>query len=384
MRKRNQAPFSKPLLLGCTWYTYGRGAPPWGVAQSDLLFGQVPASLIFAPKLLCDTAAYEQEARALSVLGWTSSELLVLLKEKEVLETRDFQSKVGEIFSKGDLDVQLKAGLEKPSRSVLQAVRELDNVITQGLAGEGIATNDPKEKQVLLWRSAQRPSPKPFWAGLEEAVLELFLDPGFYLLPKRDLWPEEAQMALREISLRQETHLEDLASLRVEPPAYLDRIAQAHGRLDRVIDNFLRSHTAPPYGSYRQRLGHLLEVREKLQASAVLEDMARDWTAVEKSRLTREEFLEDYDRRLRSETDDFLRAKRTRIHTLGIRLTVSLTTGLGAALGNAAVLAPVFLVSAGSLFEAIYGALRLEEDYPLGWLGAARSRLERRSASRSG
>ncbi|MCH8157559.1 MAG: hypothetical protein IID18_07400, partial [Nitrospinae bacterium] len=178
------------------------------------------------------------------------------------------------------------------STSITVSVATIDNTISDGLSAQNTATPKPLARLPFYWTEGASQKVKPFWSSADKVVLTLFLDPDFYLLPPRDLWSQAARDALTEVIKRQATHLDDLARLRVNPSLYLHRIRDAHGRYDEVIDKYLRTHSAPPYGNYQQRLKLLLKVRKKIHNSTIVGDMRIEWDKVRSGTMSQADFQE--------------------------------------------------------------------------------------------
>lgn len=380
-QKAKDDPFGRPTLVGCTWSTYGLDQPPWGVAQSDLLIGRNPAALVFAPRLICDVNAFAQEKRARDELGWTSSELLVELNKKKVLELEDFGPSVRSIFD----EPEIKQAFEKlissglTDNQLLQEVRVIDNQISEGLSAENTGTPHPEARQVFYWQGDPTRSKKPFWSSTEKVVLTLFFDPDFYILPPRSLWPSEINNVVVEIGRRQAPHLNDLARLRVDGPQYLERLKKAHGKLDTVVDDFLRTHSAAPYGNYKQRLKTLLRVRENIRKSKLLEEMQIKWDQVSNNLITELEFQEHFRERIESQYEGLIRVKNKTKRDIAVSFTSSLITGL-IAISPVGVADARFalgtIVSAGIFANAMYQRLQLGENFPMGWLELQRREIK--------
>lgn len=316
----------RPLLLGCTWYTYGLDSPAWGVAQSDLLFGKAPAALILAPEILCDTQAYEQEEYALAQLEWTSAELLARLKKAGVLRTEEFGPRVKEVFDDQNLRRKLQQVLTiRDSGELLKSVRRIDNEILSALIAEGSGGQAPQTRQAFYWAGAGPQYSPPFWSKDEELVIELFLNSEFYVLPPKAIWPPHVLDALSEIANLQRPHLDDLARLRVEPRAYVDHIKSAHHKFDVIVDHYLRSHAAAPYGNYLDRFDLLLAARKVLQDRATLAKLELAWERVRAGKLSRQEFKLEFAVEIQRDTKELLLATAKSRRDIGLTLVYSVT-----------------------------------------------------------
>jgi hypothetical protein len=384
---REEDPFNRPLLIGCTWYAYAMDQRPWGVAQSDLLIGKVPGSLLLAPSIICDADAFEQEQYAMHELGWTSPEVLVKLKEKGVLKVHDFGPSIRSIFEEREAKRALQTLLSSDltGEKLLKQIRKVDNIISEGLSAEGTCTSHAQARQIFRWKEDPSEETKPFWSGAEQIVLSLFLDGDFYLLPPPNLWPENVKQARAEVVKRQAPHIANLVRLRVDARKYVGIIKDAHGKYDNIIDSFLRSHSAGPYGNYVERLELLLQVRNKLHNSLLVQKMRNEWDKVRQGSMTRLQFEEEFRELIIQETNGLLKAKRDNANDIALNLTFSLTS-LGMlqaafAVGNQSITIPLVqgtIYFGYQLAKAILRRLDLGEDFPMGWINLEKTRKARK------
>ena len=375
-------PFRRPVLLGCTWYPYGLDMPPWGVAQSDLLIGRMPTSLLLAPSLECDVRAFQAEENALKKLGWTSSELLIKLEEKKILRVTDFGPQVRAIFAQQKLRDGLEAILNSKlsTDELLRSIRAIDNVISDGLCAEDTATPQPKPRQAFYWKDDPRSDSRPFWAKADKIVLTLFLNPDFYLLPPLELWSPEAREALNEIRKRQAAHLDDLVRLKLSQSLYLHKIKQEHETYDKVVDRFLRSHSALPYGNYLERFNLLVNVRNVLRNSNVVEKMRVEWEHVTNGDISEYDFKKRFEKDIEEQSEGLIRAISKTERDIKVNLTFCLLAAAVGIIGNP-LLTPVgvggVLGFGSQLLKSVIDRLHVGDDFPMGRIDLIRRRSEK-------
>lgn len=389
--------YRRPVLIGSTWYTYGKDAPAWGVAQSELLINKAPLSLLLAPTLICDQLALEQEQRARDKMGWTSSEVLVELKEKGILKPENFGSNVKLIFQEKSIQKELDRVLnaDVPFPQLLQQIRYIDNIILDGLLPKDTDTPTPDPRQAFFWQGDPLHS-RSFWSRSEAAVFSLYFDSDFYVLPPREIWPQEPREALAEITKRQAPYFELLARLRLEPELYIRKIKDAHGNYDKIVDKFLRAHSAPPYGNYRERLDLLLKARQALHSGGIFENVALAWERVRRQEITEEEFRMEFNAKIKNETNGLLKAlsdKNTDIAVLfvfdllayGVATAEILGASGSAPAEPANLLSPAIgmLTLTSQLIRSIFEQFRLKHSYPMGWFNLAKESIAQKAQRRA-
>src|SRR5258706_12854654 len=221
----------RPVILGSTWYAYLREeSVPWGVAQHDLLVGQLPSSLLFAESIVCDEKAFRQEMLARDVMKWASSEVLGLLEQEGIVQPRDFRADVKAIFENPVVREQAELLLSPAlgDAPLLRRNRDLDNLLTDGLAAPA---GDSTQEAMNVGSLGSSPLPseqRASWATAARVLLPVFLEEDFYILPPRSIWPAAVKQAVKDIAKLQAPHLDRLARLEYTGAEYLYAIWEAH------------------------------------------------------------------------------------------------------------------------------------------------------------
>jgi len=389
--------YQRPVLVGSTYYTYGKDAAAWGVAQSDLLINRAPPCLLLAPILICDQLAFEQEQRASDKMGWTSSEVLVELKNNGVLQLENTGPRVQSVFEEKGIQEELDRILDAdvPFPQLLQQIRHIDNIILDGLLPKDTQTPTPDPRQAFFWQGDPFHS-QPFWSRNERVVFTLFLDSDFYVLPPRKIWPREPREALAEIAVRQAPYFEALARLRMDPVLYLRKISDAHGKYDKVVDKFLRAHSAKPYGNYKERLALLMNARQALHSGRLFEDIALNWERVRRAEISENELRMEFNARMKKDTNGLIKARKEKASDIKIAFAFDVVAAAAAVAGYFGVsgvappeLAPLYGPGVGGtigftfqLIRSMNERLRLRGGYPMGWFNLSKESIAQKAQKR--
>jgi hypothetical protein len=379
--------FKRPVLIGSTLYTYAKDIPAWGVAQSDLFINRAPISLLLAPILKCDQSAYEQEKMARDKLGWTSSEVLVKLKEKGLLEPIDLGPTVRPLFQEKPIQQELDRILNSdvPFPELLPQIRSIDNTIMDGILAKDTNNPAPDPKSAFFWQGDPLHS-GPFWSKSEKIFFSLFFDSDFYILPPREIWPPDVREAMADISRLQAPLFEQVVRLRLDAALYVRKIKELHGKHDKIVDKFLKTHSASPYGNYQERLDLLFKARQALHGSGLFENLVLSWERVRRQDITENEFRLEFDSKIKNETNGLLKAIKERNRDISIYLVSDLVAyGIataGALTSTSMTTSPLVTVGIGGtitltamLVRSIYERYNLKLGYNMGWFNLAKKSI---------
>lgn len=375
MSTSNSDPFSNPSILGCRFYPYALDKPSWGVDQSELLTKKAIGSILITPHFECDEEAFEQEERACKLNKWVSAEVLMRLHQADVVKKVSYRERVQEVYNTENLQDELDQILSTSSADQLSSdILLFDNYVLNGLSVRDTATNSPQTRTPFYWDDSK--SGKVFYSNastdsLNSAVLSVFLDADFYILPSSDQWDAEVHKAVSEL---QAPHLEDLKRLDVDGPEYLERIRKAHGHLDEIIDGFMRRHSAKPYGDYQKRIKRLLDARRTIRESNLLVTMREKWKEVESGDLCVDDFQLFFDDHLREASLGLLRAKTQLKNEICVNFvsTATAISGVvcGVEFGESAITEASSKVTSEflpKLRKSIIERLRLKDNHPVGY-----------------